>query len=201
MAAEDAYAGAKIPCPACGREMVVPQRREAVAAGAGGSGGEDDEGVDEVRFDSRRPADEGLDMTPMVDVTFLLLIFFMVTAAYQLQKSLEVPAPEQTDSAAQSRTREEIENDDDYIVVHIMGDDSVWVNDEPAPNRHELLVRLREAKQGSPGSDGAGPRSLMVMADPDCRHETVIMALDAGNAVGMDDVRLSTVDDEEYYGP
>jgi biopolymer transport protein ExbD len=32
-----------------------------------------------------------LDITPMVDVTFLLLIFFMVTASFSLQKSIQVP--------------------------------------------------------------------------------------------------------------
>ena len=52
---------------------------------------------------------DDLDMTPMVDVTFLLLIFFMVTAAFSLQKSLEVPTPDQQENATESRTLEEIE--------------------------------------------------------------------------------------------
>ena len=43
------------------------------------------------RRDGRAPAE--MDMTPMVDVTFLLLIFFMVTAAFAMQKSFHVPTP------------------------------------------------------------------------------------------------------------
>ena len=35
--------------------------------------------------------DDGLDMTPMIDCTFLLLIFFMITASFHLQKGLEFP--------------------------------------------------------------------------------------------------------------
>ena len=35
----------------------------------------------------------------------------------------------------------------------------------------------------------------LVLADGDCRHETVVMVLDAGNAVGMENVRLATADD------
>ena len=37
----------------------------------------------------------------------------------------------------------------------------------------------------------------MVMADGEAAHEKVVMALDAGNAVGMENVRLATVDDDE----
>ena len=50
-------------------------------------------------------ADSDMDMTPMVDVTFLLLIFFMVTAAFSLQKSLQIPAPK--DNSPSTRAKEE----------------------------------------------------------------------------------------------
>ncbi|HUG70447.1 MAG TPA: biopolymer transporter ExbD [Pirellulaceae bacterium] len=43
--------------------------------------------------DSRKLAASESDMTPMVDVTFLLLIFFMVTAAFAMQRSMVVPKP------------------------------------------------------------------------------------------------------------
>jgi biopolymer transport protein ExbD len=38
----------------------------------------------------------------------------------------------------------------------------------------------------------------MVLADPEARHEAVVMALDAGNAVGMEQIRLATVPEEEF---
>jgi biopolymer transport protein ExbD len=140
---------------------------------------------------------EEMDMTPMVDVTFLLLIFFMVTAAFSLQKSIEVPPPDQAQSAAQARTIEEIEQDDDYVIVRIDRDSTVWVEDSEATSEQDLLVRLREARQGLPGST-RGPSSLLVLADGDCRHETVVMVLDAGNAVGMEHVRLATADEGTF---
>jgi biopolymer transport protein ExbD len=135
----------------------------------------------------------------MVDVTFLLLIFFMVTAAFNLQKSLEVPPPDKQESATQARTIEEIEMDDDYVIIRIERDNTVWVNDSEAPSPQEVLVKLREAREGSPGSDSAGPTSLLVLADGEAKHETVVMALDAGNAVGMENVRLATADEEDLY--
>lgn len=139
-----------------------------------------------------------MDMTPMVDVTFLLLIFFMVTAAYSLQKSLEIPPPDRTESAAQARTLEEIEQDDDYLIIEIHRDNTVWVNDREAPSRPEVLSILREARQGPAGSSSPGPSSLLVLADGDARCETVVMALDAGSAVGMENVRLARMDEEDF---
>ena len=43
----------------------------------------------DISFEKKDIPEDELDMTPMVDVTFLLLIFFMVTASFTLQKSLE----------------------------------------------------------------------------------------------------------------
>ena len=138
---------------------------------------------------------DDLDMTPMVDITFLLLIFFMVTAAFSLQKSLEVPAPDRKEESAKMQTLEELEEDDDYVIVHIESDNTIWVNDSEAPNEQELLIRLREAREPLRGTSSVGASSLLVLADGDCRHETVVMVLDAGNAVGMENVRLATADE------
>lgn len=140
--------------------------------------------------------DDGLDMTPMVDVTFLLLIFFMVTAAFALQKSIQIPTPEPSESATESRTVEELEQDDDYIIVRIDKDNVVWVNDAEAPSEQELLAKLKEAREGAPGTATKGPSKLLVMASGEARHEKVVMALDAGTAAGIDDVRLANGDEE-----
>ena len=153
------------------------------------------------KFDLRFGGDDDergeLDMTPMVDVTFLLLIFFMVTAAFSLQKSIEQPPVDRSENAAQAQTIEDLENDDDYVIVRIYRDNSIFVDDREAPSEQELLIQLREARQGPPGSSSPGPSSLLVMADGDCRHETVVMALDAGTEAGMENVRLTTVDSDE----
>jgi biopolymer transport protein ExbD len=147
-----------------------------------------------VRFASVPTIVAEMDMTPMVDVTFLLLIFFMVTAAYSLQKSLELPSPDVQEEAAEARTLEELEADSDYVIVRIGRDNTVWVNEIEAPSEQEVLFRLREARAGGPGSPG--PSSLLVLADPGARHETVVMVLDAGNAVGMENIRLACIEEE-----
>jgi biopolymer transport protein ExbD len=200
----DTNAGGTFTCPRCGQRGVVPQAgsegmplsvlREPSEPEAERGGGE----FEPVRFSVKREEDEGLDMTPMVDMTFLLLIFFMVTASFALQKSLEVPPPDKQESATQARTVEEIEMDDDYVIIRIDRDNTVWVNDSEAPSPQEVLVKLREAREAPVGSGSQGPTSLLVLADGEARHETVVMALDAGSSVGMENVRLATVDEEDY---
>jgi biopolymer transport protein ExbD len=145
----------------------------------------------------RRPIEAAeMDMTPMVDMVFLLLIFFMITAAFSLQKSLEVPTPDQDkeSSQAQTQTLDTYEENDDYVIVRIDDEDTIWVNDSEAPSEQELLIKLREARSPLPGSDSAAPTSMLVLAAEECHHATVVMVLDAGNAVGMENVRLATGD-------
>jgi len=162
----------------------------------------DPDAIDEiapVTFASGESSGEAdLDMTPMVDITFLLLIFFMVTAAFSLQKSLEMPTPDQQEKTAQVQTLEELEENDDYVIVRIESDDTIFVNESEAPSEQELLVKLREAREPLPGTDSLGASSLLVLADGDCRHETVVRVLDAGNAVGMENVRLATADEADF---
>jgi biopolymer transport protein ExbD len=209
LTAPDERAGSKFECPGCGREGVLPGRGDkarpgklAVAPGAAAAavapdGPDGPEPIEPVTFGAKRGEDEGIDMTPMVDVTFLLLIFFMVTAAYSLQKSLEVPPPDQEKSSTQARTYEEIENDDDYVTIRVARDNTVWVEEQEAPSEQDVLVKLREAREGKPGTTGHGPTSLFVAADQEARHETVVMCLDAGNAVGFENIRLACVDEED----
>ena len=143
----------------------------------------------------RLESDDELDMTPMVDVTFLLLIFFMMTAAFALQKSIEMPTPDRQEEAAQQRTIEDFE-EEDYIIVRIDSDDTVWVEDAEAPSEQDLLSRLRELRRGEGASGSRPANSMLVLASGDARHEVVVRVLDAGHAVNMENVRLATVDDD-----
>ncbi len=211
----------KIRCSYCGQEITVPEmsaegrmvcpvcRGDLARSADTGSGpisrgtkpptrGPDsDAGTEVVVFPRTEPPEDVMDMTPMVDVVFQLLIFFMMTAAFSLQKSLEVPPPDPNDETAQSQTLEELENENDFVIVRIDREDVVTVEGRDAPSEQDLLTKLREARNGAAG--GRAPRSgMLVLADPACRHETVVRALDAGNAVGMERIRLATVEDTEF---
>lgn len=204
--APEEYVGRAVECSGCNSVQTVPAPDEleivhaapsvgvtASAAVVPASG--DQEPV--IAAKPSGPQDDGLDMTPMVDVTFLLLIFFMVTAAFALQKSIHIPTPDPSESSTQSRTMEELEQDDDYIIVRIDKDSTIWVDDAEAPSEQELLAKLKDARQGK-GGDSQGPSKLLVMASPEARHEAVVMCLDMGTAAGLDDVRLASGGDDDF---
>jgi biopolymer transport protein ExbD len=145
------------------------------------------EGEDEEEFEiARRPLEEsGLDMTPMVDVTFLLLIFFMITASFAMQKSLETTAPKpDEEGAAQSVTIEDLESGS--VVVEIDGENHLRVDDVPVVGIGELIDVL-SAKIANENKT-----EMLIEADPAASHGTVVSVTDAGLEVQMQRIRRST---------
>ena len=136
-----------------------------------------------------------MDMTPMVDVTFLLLIFFMVTASFAMQKTLEFPSPDSKEAdAAQNRSFEDIESRNDYIVVKIDSDNVYHVEDRETYSRQELLSILRQIKEAESAGSGT-PLNLLIIASNSAKHETVVAAIDVGSAIGVASIKYMTVDE------
>jgi biopolymer transport protein ExbD len=199
-------AGRSIGCPKCSQVLRVPDPngRPANKAAMGGAAAEGN-GPDEGGIRTQMPfqsiagtADDEMDMTPMVDVTFLLLVFFMITAAFAMQKSIEVP-PTDDQEAAQAQSVDEFE--DDSIIIRVDSDNTYWIQspdwseEKEALSKQDMLMQLREARTPASGS-GPGPTKLLVLASGDAVHERVVAALDAGSAVGMEEIQLATVEDE-----
>ena len=145
---------------------------------------------------SRAFVEAEMDMTPMVDVVFQLLIFFMLTAAFTIVKSQQFPKPDRTE---QSTTPVPPEQDPDFVIVRIDAANTYFVSggeladEEEAPSPQELQVKLKQARMGS----GQIPTKLLVKAHGDCTHERVVTAIDTGNGVGIEEVKVLTVEDDE----
>ncbi|MEM8733656.1 MAG: biopolymer transporter ExbD [Planctomycetota bacterium] len=145
----------------------------------------------------RRPkAKEGedMDMTPMVDVTFLLLIFFMITASFSVQKSIQRPAQKRDDPSVNTVQQEQEDNPD---IVTVQVDEFNAYNvittnwDRMAGSKQDLIVALSDAHAGSGGQQ---PSRLVVRAHEDCLHMAVIAALDAGREAQFESFEVSTVE-------
>jgi biopolymer transport protein ExbD len=192
--AGDDQIACSVDCPRCGGDLEIPDP----TAGLAGTHLVADEAA--VRFRRRRPeAATEMDMTPMVDVTFLLLIFFMITAAFSLQKSLPMPAPDPERAAGSTNTLQDFEDSPDFVVVRVDEFNTYhvsaahWDEEREAPSAQDLRARLRDARQG----DGQRvPTRLLVVAHGEARHERVVTAMDAGSEVGMEEVRLVTVEED-----
>lgn len=145
----------------------------------------DDEADEEETAQIKPPKfdESGLDMTPMVDVTFLLLIFFMITASFNIQKSMQADPPEPEDEgAAQTVTIEDQQQDD--ILVGISANDELTLDDEPISSVGALADALQ-----SKVSAGGAELSLTIEADPRCTFGIMVGVMDVGISSGMQRIK------------
>jgi biopolymer transport protein ExbD len=132
-----------------------------------------------------------VDMTAMVDIVFFVLIFFMVTSMEGVYSSINMPSPDpQKMASSGKRSVSDFQSDKEFVIVRIDRDNSLWLNDSEISGEQELLVKLRELRQGS-----SAPNRMLVLGNSEAKHGMVVMVLDAGSDVGMEDVQLA-VDDE-----
>lgn len=158
----------------------------------------EDEDVESPPMETNRKLeDTEMDMTPMVDVTFLLLIFFMVTASFTLQKSMEIPKA-QSDQASTEVVEKEEEEENEIVTVTVDENNTYQVStndwEEEAPSEQDLHIQLRLAREGD--STGTIPTTLRVEANGEAMYEKVVAALDAGPATGFSEVQLVTIETE-----
>ncbi len=130
--------------------------------------------------------DDEMDLTPMVDVVFQLLIFFMVTASFALHKTIESPTPDadQKGAAQSIQTLDELEGV--AILVRIDGQNAITVDDDPLPDGAEVADALRDKMRKEQKSE------VIITADNAAWHRTVVKVIDASNEVGMQKIRLTT---------
>jgi biopolymer transport protein ExbD len=159
----------------------------------------DEEEVEEAVHIRSKPEESEMDMTPMVDVTFQLLIFFMVTASFTMQKSQQFPVPKETQAAAPTKTLQDYEEDPEFVTVRVVADGTFfvsgarWSDEIECPSEQELMVKLREARL----EGGTAASKLLVVAHGEAQHARVVTAIDAGLTTGIDDVQLLSVEDDD----
>jgi biopolymer transport protein ExbD len=137
------------------------------------------------------PKDD-MDMTPMVDVTFLLLIFFMITANFTQQKAIQVPA--QRSNEASTNVIQDPQKIDDLVIVQIDEFNGFTIvspdgSERQSLSKQDLIVSLGEIR-----SENADVVRLQVQAHQDCIHAAVINALDAGREKGFSSLQVTLVE-------
>lgn len=144
---------------------------------------EDDEEDEDERWGGSRNDDDGeMDLTPMVDVTFLLLVFFMVTASFSIQKTLEVPPPNPDESgASQSQKIEDME--EKSVLVHIDSRNVISVDDEPINDPTRLADIMRSKRMSE----------VLITAHENSMHDMLTKVIDASNEIGMQKIRVGIV--------
>jgi len=139
-----------------------------------------------VKFRRQKRRDEGINLTPLIDVVFLLLIFFMVATTFTSEARLEVQLPEAKGNQSADEQQKNIE-----IIIDSTG--GYAVNGTTLVNRDTatLVNALRQAGK----ADISLP--VIITADGKASHQSVIRAMDAAGRAGFTRLSFSTQEPQE----
>jgi biopolymer transport protein ExbD len=116
-----------------------------------------------------------IDLTPMLDVVFILLIFFIVTSVFVTEAGIEVSKPE-------ASTVEDTSGDLILIAVGAGGD--IWIDGDqidPRFIRSRFELRLADAPNSA----------VIIQADQNSNNEQVMLILAAAREANIEDVSIS----------
>ncbi len=127
------------------------------------------------RLKRRTSIEKGqLDIAPMIDVMFNLLIFFMLTSNFVLQSGIKVSLPK-------ALTSEVLGGEN--LIIHITGQDLLFLNERPI-SINDLMVRLKEAAREQ--------KSLLLKADTSASLGRVVEIWDLCREYGIPQINIAT---------
>ena len=135
-----------------------------------------------------QPGDEDepeVNLTPLIDVVFLLLIFFMVSTTFEQQSRIQIELPEATPTPA--------ETEDESLEIVIDAEGRYFIGEQQVVNSE--LKTLKSAI--SKAVKGREPLTVIIRADASTPHQAVITALDAASQLGLTQISLATSAIEE----
>lgn len=138
-----------------------------------------------MNFQRKEEEEVGVNLTPLIDVVFILLLFFMVTTTFNRHSELRIDLPEAS-SESQPEQQKQLE-----IAIDASG--NYFVNGQKMVNTkaETLLLALRKAI----GNDKEVPVSIR--ADAKTPHQSVITAMDAASKLGLTKMSIATTETTE----
>ena len=127
-----------------------------------------------------------VNLTSLIDVVLLLLIFFMVSTSFVKQSQISISLPEADSSAIVEEVPEQI----DIMITETGG---FLVNGRELINTR--VETIRNALQKVSGGDNTLP--LTISADANARHQDVVTAMDVAGRLGFTRISIATVDSPE----
>ena len=135
-----------------------------------------------MKLNTRPRTQPEVNLTSLIDVVFLLLIFFMVSTSFVKQSQIQIRLPE-TETATQ------LEESPDKIDILIAEAGTIYINGrELINNRPETI---RNALQKVSGGNHELP--LTISADANAKHQFVVTAMDVAGRLGFSQINIATV--------
>ncbi|KMM89794.1 ExbD/TolR family protein [Pseudomonas lundensis] len=125
-----------------------------------------------------------INLASLIDVVFILLLFFVVTTTFTRETQLRVDLPEAVSgSPSEDQTVKQLD-------IAISADGVFSVNNQLLPKND--LASLMQALQKESGGDTSLP--LSISADGKTQHQAVVTAMDAAGKLGFSQLRMTTVE-------
>ena len=134
-----------------------------------------------MQFRRQSNQDEQINLTPLIDVVFLLLIFFMVSTTFTKETHLEIDLPEA--SAEPATANEGLSID---ITIQVTGD--YVINGQALVNQQAVTLQRALKKV----ADGDNTLPLTITADANTPHQAVVRAMDVAGQLGFAQLRITT---------
>ena len=120
-----------------------------------------------------------INLTPMLDVVFIMLIFFIVTATFIKEAGIQVERPDTITADSQ---------DDAAILIAISENDEIWIDRE---ERDPKMLRSIIERLHAENPKG----SIVIQADEGSTHERLVIVMEAAKAAGVTNVAIASDND------
>jgi biopolymer transport protein ExbD len=124
-----------------------------------------------------------VDLTPLIDCVFLLLIFFMVTTVFIEVQGLVVDLPSSADSQEEQQQKKDVN-------ILVSGTGEFTVAGTPS-SRENLASAIKGAM------DEANNRNVIIQGEPEALHKSIVYAMDMATSVGAEQLAFAIEQDEE----
>jgi biopolymer transport protein ExbD len=131
-----------------------------------------------MRRRSQESDEKVADLTPMLDVVFIMLIFFIVTATFIKETGIEINRPD-TKTAEMKKTVS--------LLVAVSADSSIWIDKKKVDVRNVRPVMERLHSENPKGG-------LVIQADSESKVEKVLAIMDAARNIGISQVAIASED-------
>ena len=119
-----------------------------------------------------------VDITPMLDVVFIMLIFFIVTATFVKEAGIDVDKPSAATAVVQEKAS---------ILIAIDADNNIWINRRQVDQRSVRSIIERLHAENPKGT-------VVIQADRESKNNTLVRVMDASRRAGVYNIALAAND-------
>ena len=138
-----------------------------------------------MNFRSERRDEVNLDITPLIDVVFLLLIFFMVSTTFEHNSEINITLP--------TSSKEVTEAKPDSVNVGLDEQGNVYINEKALVNAQIETIKTAL----SDALVGLNEPPIIISADANASHQFVVRVMDAARQLGLVKITFATQEIKE----